>query len=166
MCAAKISHDNFHGSAMICPQCDFQHFTNLATTGSALITRAQRTEILLVRRARDPKKGTWDIAGGFCEPHEHPEETVKREVKEELSIEIQIEKLWGIYSPTEYIYQGRKNMNCDIFYLATIISGEPTPNDDVDAYQWFSVNALPPESQLSFDSAKTALKEYAQQYGK
>ena len=142
-----------------CTSCDFQIYNNLNATASALIMRNDHQEILLVQRAYEPKKGYWDIAGGFCDPHEHPEETVHREVKEELGIEISVEKLWGIYAPTAYEFQNIVHQNCDIFYLAHITAGEPQPADDVAAYQWFPLSELPSLDSIAFSSAQKALPE-------
>ena len=42
--------------------------------------------VLLMRRARDPWRGAWEVPGGFCEPGEHPRDAAVRELGEELGI--------------------------------------------------------------------------------
>ena len=121
--------------------------------------RKDHQEILLVQRAHEPQKGFWDIPGGFCNPTEHPQETLHREVMEELGITVDIEKLWNVYAPIPYLYQNTIRYNCDVFYLATLRSGTPTPADDVAGFQWFALSDVPPRNLLAFESGKKALEE-------
>ena len=43
-------------------------------------------EILMAIRARDPEKGALDFPGGFVQPGEHPVDSAKRELAEELGL--------------------------------------------------------------------------------
>lgn len=146
-------------SVYVCQHCQYQVYDNLNATGSAIIMRNTYQEVLLVKRALDPQKGLWDVVGGFSDPTEHPEDTVHREVEEELGVKIEIEKLWGIYAPVEYPYQGYTRYNCDLFYLAHITEGEPHAADDAEEYRWFSLNKIPPQEEIAFTSAQKALQE-------
>ena len=47
-------------------------------------------KVLIVRRARDPEKGRFDLPGGFLKFKEDPVSAVKREVREELGIEVDL----------------------------------------------------------------------------
>lgn len=64
-------------------------------------------------------EGLWEFPGGKIEPDESPEDALKREVQEELGIDIAIdEKL----CTTEYDYPSfHLKLHC---YLCSIISGE------------------------------------------
>ena len=57
-------------------------------------------KLLLVRRAIDPWHGLWDIPGGFCEAGEHPQQTVVREVREEVGLDIVVTGMLGIWMDT------------------------------------------------------------------
>lgn len=148
-----------------CTHCDFTLFDNLHATASALILNQDNSQLLLVKRAFEPQKGMWDIPGGFCEPTEHPEQAVHREVKEELGATITVRQLWNIYAPVEYEYKGRLGANCDIFYEAELTSDTITPMDDVADYQWFDVNSLPSPDEMAFISGKKAVQEIERKYG-
>jgi 8-oxo-dGTP diphosphatase len=56
--------------------------------------------VLLVKRAKEPNKGMWGIPGGRLELGETYSEAAKRELLEECSIEIEIERLLDVMNNT------------------------------------------------------------------
>lgn len=61
--------------------------------GADVILRDRQGRLLLV----DPKyKPDWDMPGGMSEANEPPAETVRREVKEELGLDIQVGALLSV----------------------------------------------------------------------
>jgi ADP-ribose pyrophosphatase YjhB (NUDIX family) len=60
------------------------HYLNPKPCGEAVVIEDRR--VLLMRRARDPWRGAWDVPGGFCEGDEHPMHAAERELAEELGI--------------------------------------------------------------------------------
>ena len=81
-----VKHEN--KTRLQCASCGFIFYQNAKPTASVLIEN-NKGEILLTRRAIEPLKGYWDTAGGFCEEDEHPENAARREIKEELGIDIE-----------------------------------------------------------------------------
>ncbi len=51
----------------------------------------------MVRRGREPGKGLWSVPGGRLEHGEYIADAVKREVKEETGIEIEVGQLLGVF---------------------------------------------------------------------
>jgi len=49
--------------------------------------------IILVKRTHEPGKGFWSIPGGLVELGEPVKDAVKREVREETGLEVEIDKL-------------------------------------------------------------------------
>jgi len=75
-----------------CPQCGLLHFPRLAP---AIIVLVERGNELLLARSRHFMPGMYSVLAGFVEPGESLEETVMREVKEEVGIEIKDIKYFG-----------------------------------------------------------------------
>ncbi|MFT4235690.1 MAG: NUDIX hydrolase [Microbacterium sp.] len=83
---------------------------------------------VLLSRWIDGKRPAWTLPGGGMEPGEHPEQTVKREVREETGYEVAVGELLGIDS---FVIPARKRFkptNVDqqalrIIYRATITGG-------------------------------------------
>ena len=63
--------------------------------GSAAALMTPDGRVLLVRRAYPPYD--WVLPGGNAEADESPVQTLRREVREELGLEIEVERLAGIY---------------------------------------------------------------------
>ena len=68
-----------------------------------------KNEVLLIQKARGPYKGQLDLPGGGIEYGETAEETLKREIKEEVGLTIKSNKLKRII--TNYV-----NWNIDENY--------------------------------------------------
>ena len=52
--------------------------------------------VLLIKRKYEPEAGKWSIPGGHLELGETPEEGAAREVKEEVGLDVKIQKLSGV----------------------------------------------------------------------
>lgn len=144
---------------LICSACGFQYFINPRPCTVAIISDNDG-KILLVKRKYDPKKGYWDLPGGFMEQGEDLDESVKREIREELGIEIEITGIVGGFADT-YDYQ---NIVYPVFTTAVsakITQGVPTPTDDVSEYAFFSKEDVLMQD-IAFPSLQTAMNKYYQ----
>ena len=68
-----------------CEACGFVYYFNPSASTVAVIVN-EKDELLVVRRAKEPAKGTLDLPGGFSDCYETSEEGVVREVKEETGL--------------------------------------------------------------------------------
>ena len=73
----------------------------------------------MIERANDPGRGKLDLPGGFVDPKESAEAAIKREIKEELKIDIAEPRYLGSY-PNIYEYGGVTYHTCDLFFYAKI----------------------------------------------
>lgn len=150
-CGNKIDFRTVEGKKrFVCNKCNTISYLNSKPCVGALIICNK--QILLTKREYKPYKNYWDIPGGFLESKEHPEKGLKREMKEELGIEIKIEKIFGIYMD-EYGEEGFPTLN--IFYLCRHLSEPKFFKEDIIEYKWFSINKLP--DKIAFKSARDAL---------
>jgi NADH pyrophosphatase NudC (nudix superfamily) len=101
-----------------CEVCDFDLYLNTAAAVAALITDDQG-RLLVVVRAEEPKKGTWDLPGGFADPGESAEEAVRREVKEELGLEVTATRYLCSY-PNTYEYGGMRYATMDLGFVCEV----------------------------------------------
>ena len=101
---------------------------------AAIIVRDGR--IFATQRGYGDWKDWWEFPGGKVEPGESPEDALKREIREELATEIEVDEL---LTTVEYDYpKFHLTMHC---YLCTIISGDLTLLEHEDA-RWLALDEL------------------------
>ncbi len=143
-----------------CPNCNFTLYNNVA--GAVAVVIRHQDEIYLTRRNRDPKKGKLDLAGGFVDPKESAEETCKRELSEELQLEVDVSNLKYLTSlPNVYQYKEIDYNTIDLFYEYNVqekfkVSLELS---EISEAVWIPLQKLELE-ELAFDSQKKFFKEY------
>ncbi len=127
---------------LVCAQCGRIHYLNSKVCGGVLLVRDGRA--LLAQRGVEPRRHYWDIPGGFLEPGEHPSEGAIREAREELGVEVQLGPLLGMFMDTYETTDGLEH-TLSVYYLVECFSGEPRPDDDVEALAWFTPEDVPAE---------------------
>jgi 8-oxo-dGTP diphosphatase len=123
-----------------CRRCGWIDWINPAPTVSVLILRGDR--ILLVRRAFAPARGAWDVPGGFVERGETIERAARREVREELGVDVRIERFVGIFPDT---YGPERCPSLNIYYLGRLRRGTAhlRAGDDAAECRWFPLDRRP-----------------------
>ncbi len=128
-----------------CESCGFVYYFNPSAATVAVILN-EKKEILVVRRGKEPAKGTLDLPGGFCDLNETSEEGVRREVWEETALEVR-EAQFLFSLPNTYLYSGLVIHTIDAFFLCKV---ESTQNvhamDDAAEAMWIPLQDLSPES--------------------
>lgn len=100
-------------------------------------------QVLLVQRGREPGKGSWGLPGGVLELGETLAEGVRREVREECGVEVEVGPVVGVFEPMQRDADGRLRFHYVVIdYLARYLSGEPQAADDADDARWVDVAAL------------------------
>lgn len=109
----------------------------------ALIINNKNKTLLLKRGIKSRNQaGYWSKPGGTVEFGEKIEDAIKREIKEEFDIDIELIKFLGF---TNHIIKEENQHWLSISYLARIIKGaprnmEPHKHDEIG---WFSFDNLP-----------------------
>lgn len=103
---------------VVCLACDLHLYQNAsAAAGVILLDAAGRT--LLIRRAKDPGKGKLGLAGGFVDNDESVEAGLRREVREEVGLEIGALEFLASH-PNHYPYRGVLYHTIDLFFIARL----------------------------------------------
>ena len=137
-----------------CPSCGSQYWANSAPAVQGLLERDGR--VLLARRAIEPRKGLWDIPGGFLEEGEEALDGLRREFLEETGIAVEpVAWLGANIDP----YDGYH-----VLGLSWLVRGEGEPRaaDDVAELRFFGPDELPGE--MAFASQNEVLRLWARRH--
>lgn len=90
-----------------------------------------QNRILLVRRADD---GRWGLVAGWVEAGEHPAATVVREAKEEVGLDVVVDKLAGVHHRRAGDAAGPHSA-VSVVYLCSVVGGSMSlqPHEVLDA---------------------------------
>jgi len=103
-----------------CPHCGLRFFFNTAAAAGAFVFVGD--QLLLCVRAHEPGKGLLDVPGGFIEFDESVEEGLRREIAEELSIEVSGLR-YLTSAPNDYRYAGIPYKTADLFFVCEAVNG-------------------------------------------
>ncbi len=132
-CGAS-THLSFEERVRICPKCGFKRFPRLSPAVIAAILKGR--QILLARADRFPED-LYSVLAGFVEPGESLEECLRREVREEVGIEIQNMRYFGS-QPWPF------PDSLMIAFTARYAGGEiSVDNREIVDAAWFSAENLP-----------------------
>lgn len=117
--------------------------SRFAVTAGAIITNNEGRVLLLKHRFR-PSPG-WGMPGGFIEQGEQPEEALRRELREEVQLEVQEVKLFHTRAFNE-------PQQIEIIFTARAIEDTERLSFEIQQAAWFSLDELP--SELPKDQAQ------------
>ncbi|MFN8006471.1 MAG: NUDIX hydrolase [Terriglobia bacterium] len=100
-------------------------------------------QVLLVKRGKPPAQGKWSIPGGAVDLGETLEEAVKRELREELQIQICPIRVGKVLERIFRDSRGKISFHYVIIdYLCEIQSGTPRPASDAAEAAYFDIDSL------------------------
>lgn len=117
-----------------CPNCGFISYPRLSP--AVIMSVVREDKILLARAPRFPT-GMYSTLAGFVEPGETLEEAVRREIREEVAVEVDNIR-YVASQPWPFPH------SIMIGFSATYAGGEIQVDDkEIEAAGWFAVNELP-----------------------
>lgn len=135
-----------------CPDCGVFEYDNPKNVVGAVVVN-DAGQILLCRRAINPRKGYWTLPAGFMELKETTEEGAAREADEEAEVKFKTDALLALYNVVE---QGQVH----IYYRAKMTSPHFAPSTseslEVKLFAWKDI----PWNELAFPTVKLALQFY------
>lgn len=111
-------------------------------------------KILLMRRKREGDSDKWLLPGGYVDEGEPVEQAAIREIREEVSLDITLDGLVGVFS-----YAGWPPVI--IVYSAHLDSAEPKAGEETEDLDLFTRDEIP-WNNLAFPSTRDALLAYVQ----
>lgn len=128
---------------------------------TAVITDAQRTRVLLVRRADN---GAWTPVTGIIDPGEEPAFAGAREAWEEAGVQVRPQRLLSteVVGPVEY-ENGDRTIYLDLAFHMVYEGGDPHPADGENSeVAWFSFADLPPLNERFRTALRRVLDDSSQ----
>lgn len=136
----------------VCEQCGAVHYQNPRNVVGVL--PVWKEQILLCRRAIEPRYDKWTLPAGFMELGETTAQGAMRETQEEAGAQIELGPLYTIIDVphAEQVH---------FFYLARVLSPELAPGPESLDARFFDIKDIPwPE--LAFRTVITTLEHYVQ----
>jgi ADP-ribose pyrophosphatase YjhB (NUDIX family) len=147
-CGGELNTADDH---LVCTACGERYWGNAIPGVQGILERDGR--VLLARRAHDPRRGHWDLPGGFVNETENPLDALRREFREETGLDV---------SPGEFLRIDIEPYNHrHVFSVTWIVhaEGDPVAADDVEELRWFARHELPPE--MAFPGQEQVLRVWA-----
>ena len=136
----------------VCTQCGTIHYQNPnMVIGSIPVWETEGTlQILLCRRAIEPRRGYWTLPAGFMENGETTGEAAVRETEEEAGANIELGALFTLLN-VAHVHQ------VHMFYLARLLDLDFAPGEESLEVQLFSERDIPWDD-LAFPTVRTTLE--------
>ena len=134
-CGAEMQpHISPQERALVCPKCGYAAYPKICPAVIVLVTKGNK---ILLQRNTHYKLRNWTLVAGFVDAGENFEDAVRREVREEASIEVKDLRYFGSQAwpfPS----------NIMVAFRAEHASGELTPDgEEVVESDWFDKEHLP-----------------------
>lgn len=112
-------------------------------------------KILMILASRGLTKGFWNLPGGFITYGERPEESLKREVEEEVGLKIETKKLTGVYTE---VFKKSGYYMIVFTYLCTAAGGGIRTGEEIGKVKYLTVEEGIEKTKNPF--VKRALEDY------
>jgi len=154
-CGLSRTAENQGRNPLSCSGCGLVYYFNPTVAAAALVADAEG-RILVIRRAKDPSAGKLGVPGGFIDIGESAEEGLRREVREEVGIEI--DQLQFLVSfPNFYHYREVTYPVVDLYFTAIALNpASARPLDAVAGVEWRHSSDIP-DDEIAFPSMRVAI---------
>lgn len=155
ICGGKLERKG--KSLLICKTCGQHHYFNPRPCNAAILTNS-KGEILLVKRKFEPKKEYWDLPGGFIDLFETAEQSLVRELEEELGITLRDFSYLGSFYDT-YRYQNITYPTLGFVYVGRLDTQKLESRADVSELKFFKPEMIP-FAKIAFESIKQPIRQF------
>ena len=119
-------------------------------------------EILVLKRSAgdDHKPGAWETVGGGMDAQNSPQEALKREIREETNLEIEVGEPFNVFTFTK----DSGEFKIGITFVCDYISGEVILSDEHSEYKWIKPEEF--KNLESIASLHDEIEKYAKKYAR
>lgn len=157
-CGKPLEHGIPQGDQkerFFCTNCHTVHYENPRMIVGCI--PIWEDKVLLLKRANEPGKDLWTLPAGFLENEESVEEGALRETREEANAEVEIMRLFSVYS-VPHIGQ------VYLFFLARLNNLDFHPGVESLQLQLFSGEDIPWD-EIAFSSVRFTLEKFFERSG-
>jgi mutator protein MutT len=139
------------GPPFACTSCGQKIYLD-PKVAAAVLVRDDDGKVILLRRAqKDKAHGLWILPGGHVDRGEVAEEAALREVAEEIGLQVELDRLMGVYTYPD-------NPVVLIVYLAHPTGGQLHPGHEALEVALFDSDSIPWD-ELGYYSTGQAIKD-------
>ncbi len=139
-CAGTLEERILEGKTrQACTVCDFVFYRDPKPVAGVLAFKGEK--LLLIQRGNEPKLGQWSFPTGYVDIGDTPMETAVREAKEEADVDVELDRLLGVYS-------NENRTVVLIIYVGRVVAGTPAGRAEALDARLFTLDTLP---ELAFD---------------
>lgn len=107
----------------------------MVTLGVCAVIRDEQGRVLLALRRRP---AIWNLPGGSVEPGETPWDAAVRETREEVGLDVEVDRLTGVYDRSP-------DGDPVLVFTCRVLAGTPTTSEEAGRVGWFDPAELPSE---------------------
>ena len=134
---------------LVCQGCGHIHYVNPLVVAGVIPVINER--VWLLRRAIEPRLGFWTFPAGYMELGETVEEAAIRETREELNMEVKLQRLLNVYS--------RANLRTvHVIYVAEALTDGSNGSEALEC-RLFRPEEIPWDN-LAFNTTHAALSDW------
>jgi len=98
---------------------------------------------LVIKRAHEPRKGEWSLPGGLLELGESLQDAVRREIKEETSLDVEVGPVIETFDRVHRDDQGKIRYHFVIVdFVSWTNGGEAKAGSDAEAVAWVTADQI------------------------
>lgn len=156
-CGALVSRivpEGDNRERWVCPECNVVHYQNPRIVVGCVPEKDG--EILLCKRAIEPRLGYWTVPAGFMELNETIAEGAARETLEEACAEVEIGHL---FASVDVPQAGQVHM----FFTAKLLGGHAVGEETLETAMYGFDDI--PWGDIAFQSGRFALEKYLEDAG-
>ncbi|GAB3372054.1 NUDIX hydrolase [Massilia agri] len=140
----------------VCPHCHTIHYQNPKLVIGSIPVWEQdgKLQVLLCKRAIEPRYGYWTLPAGFMENEETTEQAAVRETEEEAGANVELGNLFTLLN-VAHVHQ------VHLFYLARLRDLDFAPGEESLEVALYTQDKIPWD-ELAFPTVRTTLELFFQ----